>query len=85
MLDAIDADDTLRMIDPIKNTVVSDAELAQSRQVIGHPDQAAMHGSSRVFRQPYNLALNAGADGGIQRRELSIGLRAYFDAVGHET
>lgn len=85
MLDAVDADDALRMIDPIKNAVVSDAELAQSRQIIGHPDQATMHGSSGVFGQAHNLALNAGTDGGIQRRELGIGLRSYFDAVGHET
>lgn len=85
MLDAVDADDALRMIDPIEDAVVSDAELAQSRQIFRHPDQTAMHGSSRVFRQPYDLALNAGADGGIQRRELRIGLRPYFDAVGHKT
>jgi len=42
------------------------------------------HGSS-VFCQPDDFAFNRCADSGIEFGQLNIGLRAYFDAVGHET
>lgn len=44
-----------------------------------------MNHDSSVFCQPHDLAFNRRADSGIEFAQLNIGLRAYFDAVGHET
>ena len=42
-----------------------------------------MHHAGGVFGEPLNLALDACADGRVQRGELGVGLAGYFDCVGH--
>ena len=43
-----------------------------------------MNDGGGVFREPGNLAFDAGTDGGVERGQLRIGLGTYFDSLGHE-
>ena len=42
MLNAINADDLLRMIDPVENSPVADAEFAETGELIRHANEAPM-------------------------------------------
>lgn len=85
VLDAVNPDQRLRVIDPVNDAVVANAQFAEAGQIVRHPDEPAMDRGLRILGKPDNLALDGGADGGVQLRELRLGARAYFDAVGHET
>lgn len=83
VLDAVDADKGLRGIVPIKDAPVANAEFAEARKVVRHADEPPMNDSGSVFREPRDFAFDAGTDGGVERGQLHIGSRTYFDSVGH--
>jgi len=83
VLDAVNANELFGWINPVENTVVADAELAESRQIFRHADEPAMHHAGGIGGEPLYLALDGRADGGVQPGKLGIGLAAYFDLVGH--
>lgn len=80
---AVDPDQFLSVIDPIKDAVVANADFAQAFEVLGHPDQPAMDHGVRVLGKPRDLPFHARTDGGIQSRQLAVRLGPYFDGVGH--
>ena len=80
---AVDADESLRGIDPVEDAPVADAEFAQARKFVRHSDETPMNDGGGVFREPKNLAFDTCADGGVECGQLSVSLRAYFDPVGH--
>ena len=83
VLDAVDADESLRGIDPVEDAPVADAEFAQAGKFVRHSDETPVNDGGGVFRESGNSAFDAGTDGGVERGELSVSLRAYFDPVGH--
>ena len=83
VLDAVDADDGLWMIDPVKNAPIAHPQFAKSGEIVRHADQPPMHHDGRVFRQPEDFALDTRADGGVEFAKLHIGSRTYFDPIGH--
>jgi hypothetical protein len=62
MLNSIDAHDLLWMVDPVKNTPVTDTQFAQAGEVIRHADQPAMNHHHSVFRQPDDFTLDCRAE-----------------------
>ena len=84
VLDAVDADESLRGINPVEDAPVADAEFAQARKFVRHSDETPVNDGGGVFREPRDLALDACADSGVERGKLRIGLGTYFDSVGHE-
>ena len=84
VLDAVDADESLRGIDPVEDAPVADTEFAQARKFVRHSDETPVNDGGGVFREPGNFAFDAGADGGVERGQLSVSLRTYFDSIGHE-
>jgi len=83
VLDTVNADNLFCGINPIEDAVITHAELAESGQIHRHSNEPAMHHASGIVREPLNFALHARADSGVQPGELSVGLAAYFDLVGH--
>src|SRR5438128_1231016 len=83
VLDAVNADELFCRINPVKDAVIANAELAESGQILWHSDEPAMHHAGGILREPLDFAFHARAKGGVQPCELRVGLAAYFDLVGH--
>jgi hypothetical protein len=83
VLDAVNADNFFCGINPIENSVIAHPQLAESGQILRHSNEPTMHHASGIVREPLDFALHARADSGVQPGELSVGLAAYFDLVGH--
>ena len=85
MLDAVNPDDGLRMVNPVENAMVADAEFAKTGEVVGQTNESPVHHRRSVFREPDNLPFDTRADGRIEPGELRVSPEPYFDAVGHGT
>jgi hypothetical protein len=83
VLDAVNTDNLLSGINPIKNAIISNAELAESGQIHRHAHEPTMHHASGIVREPLDFAFHARPDGGVQPGDLRVGGSAYFDLVGH--
>ena len=59
MLDAVDADQSLRGIYPVKDASVGDPEFAQARKFVRHSDETPVNDGGGVFREPSNFAFDA--------------------------
>lgn len=56
-LDAVDADEGLRVLDPVEDAPVAHPQFAKSGEIVRHADQPPMHHGGGVFREPEDFAV----------------------------